>query len=101
MPKTSNVFARVEPELKAEAEAVLNQIGLPMSNAITLFLRQVVIKRGVPFPLTLPPVNPPAVDALTVEELDAELEKGYVAMQEGRCHPADEVFAELDKYFAI
>ena len=101
MPKTSNVFARVEPELKEEAEAVLNQIGLPMSNAIALFLRQVVLKRGVPFPLILPPVNPPAVDALTVEELDAELEKGYVAMLEGRCRPAEEVFAELDKEFGI
>jgi len=99
--KTSHVFARVEPELKEEAEAVLNQIGLPMSNAITLFLRQVVLTRGVPFPLILPPTHPPAVDTLTVEELDAELEKGYVAMREGRRRPVDEVFAELDKEFGL
>ena len=37
--KTSNIFARVEPEIKDQAEAVLREIGLPMSSAIGLFLR--------------------------------------------------------------
>ena len=41
MARTSNVFARVEPEIKQQAESVLEQLGIPMSNAIGIFLRQV------------------------------------------------------------
>ena len=38
MARTSNVFARVEPEVKEQAEMVLNQLGIPMSNAVGMFL---------------------------------------------------------------
>ncbi len=43
MARTSNVFVRVEPEIKEQAEQVLNQLGIPMSNAVGMFLGQVVI----------------------------------------------------------
>ncbi len=49
MARTSNVFARVEPEVKEQAETILKQLGIPMSNAVGMFLRQVVIQRGIPF----------------------------------------------------
>ena len=42
MAKTSNVFARVEPKIKEQAEQVLEKLGIPMSNAVSMFLRQVV-----------------------------------------------------------
>lgn len=48
MARTSNVFARVEPEVREQAEKVLNQLVIPMSDAVGLFLRQVVIQRGYP-----------------------------------------------------
>lgn len=97
--KTSNVFARVEPELKEQAEAVLSEIGLPMSNAITLFLKQVVLRRGVPFPVILPPVFPPAIDAMSQEQLDVELEKGYQDVVAGRVRPASEFFNEMERKY--
>ena len=56
MPRTSNIYAQIEPELKEQAEAVLEQLGIPMSNAIGLFLRQVVLQRGIPFDIKLPTV---------------------------------------------
>ena len=49
MARTSNVFARVEPEIKEQAEQVLERLGIPMSNAVGMFLRQVVLQRGIPF----------------------------------------------------
>ena len=100
MPKTSNVFARVEPELKEQAEDVLNQIGLPMSNAITLFLRQVVLKRGVPFPLTLP-ANPKSFEDYTTEELDAKLQKAFDDASAGKGKTAEDVFAELERKYTL
>ena len=49
MAKTSNIFARVEPEIKEQAELVLTELGIPMSNAINIFLRQIIIQKGIPF----------------------------------------------------
>jgi DNA-damage-inducible protein J len=54
MGKTETIRARVEPELKRGAEAVLKKIGLTSSEAITLFLTQVKLKKGLPFPLRVP-----------------------------------------------
>ena len=39
MARTANVFARVEPEVKEQAEQVLDRLGIPMSNAVGMFLR--------------------------------------------------------------
>ena len=100
MPKTSNVYARVEPELKTEAETVLNQIGLPLSNAITLFLKQIVLCRGVPFSVTLPQ-KPVSLEEMTVKELDAKLESGWSDYQAGRVRPAEEFFGEMERKYGI
>jgi DNA-damage-inducible protein J len=54
MAKTETIRARVEPELKQEAEAVLKALGLNASEAITLFYRQVALTRGLPFEVKLP-----------------------------------------------
>jgi DNA-damage-inducible protein J len=54
MAKTATVRARVEPELKRGAEAVLKKIGLTSSEAITLFLTQVKLTKRLPFPVGVP-----------------------------------------------
>ena len=97
--KTSNIFARVEPELKEQAEAVLSEIGLPMSNAITLFLKQIVLRRGVPFPVIIPPASPQAIDTMSKEQIDAELEKGYKDVKAGRVRPVNEFFGEMERKY--
>ena len=55
MARTANVFARVEPELKEQAESVLDQLGIPMSNAVGMFLRQIVLPVSYTH-LTLPTI---------------------------------------------
>ncbi len=54
MAKTQTVRARVEPTVKRNAEAVLKKIGLTQSEAITLFLTQVALHKGLPFPIHVP-----------------------------------------------
>lgn len=54
MAKTGMIRARVEPELKKDAEAVLEQLGMTPTEAITLFYRQVTLYRGLPFPVRIP-----------------------------------------------
>lgn len=49
MPKTSTLTVRVDPALKQKTEAILRDLGLTPSQAITLFLHQVARVRGLPF----------------------------------------------------
>lgn len=52
--KTGYINARVEPKLKASAEAVLDRIGLSTTDAVTMFLKQVVAHKGLPFEARVP-----------------------------------------------
>ena len=54
MRKSSSVHARIEPDLKEEAEAILKKLGLNASQAITLFYQQIRLTRGLPFVLRVP-----------------------------------------------
>jgi DNA-damage-inducible protein J len=54
MAKTEMIRSRVEPELKHAAEAVLKELGLTPTEAITLFYKQVTLHRGLPFAVELP-----------------------------------------------
>ena len=97
MARTATVFARVEPEVKEQAEIVLERLGIPLSNAVDMFLRQVVIQHGIPFEMKLPAKRPLALDELTREQLDAELAKGIDDIEQGRVYSVEEVESELRK----
>ena len=97
MGRTSNVFARIEPEVKMQAEAVLNRLGIPMSNAVDMFLRQVVIHRGIPFELKLAEGRPLFVGELSKEELDKEIAKGINDIENGNVYSAEEVSEKMNK----
>ncbi|MCL1820491.1 MAG: type II toxin-antitoxin system RelB/DinJ family antitoxin [Oscillospiraceae bacterium] len=101
MQRTSSVYARVEPEIKEQAEQVLNKLGIPMSNAIGLFLRQIIIQRGIPFEMKLPTRKPLAIGAMTAEELNAELEKGYASSLAGRSRSLADVVADMQRDYGI
>lgn len=49
MGKTSTARARMEPEIKEEAEKILAECGLSASEAIGMFYRQVILRQGLPF----------------------------------------------------
>jgi DNA-damage-inducible protein J len=54
MGKTSTVRARIEPDLKDRAEDIFQQLGLTTTQAITLFYKQVELKKGLPFDVAIP-----------------------------------------------
>lgn len=49
--KSEVVHARVQSDVKADSEKILNVVGISLSQAIDLFLRQIVLKKGLPFKL--------------------------------------------------
>ncbi|PCI39961.1 MAG: type II toxin-antitoxin system antitoxin, RelB/DinJ family [Rhodospirillaceae bacterium] len=54
MAKTEMIRARVEPELKQDAEDVFSTLGLSPTEAITLFYKQVTLQHGLPFEVRIP-----------------------------------------------
>ena len=54
MAKTAHITARIDPDLKHDAEEVFKELGLTTTQAITLFYKQVDLERGLPFAVRLP-----------------------------------------------
>lgn len=99
--RTANVYTRVKPETKKQAEAILNQLGAPMSNAIGMFLKQVVFQRDISFDMKLPAAKPDAIGSMTKEQIDIELQKGINDIAAGRVVPTYEVEAEMRRLYGI
>ena len=84
MSKTTTVRARIEPRLKKEAEHVLGNLGLSATQAITLFYRQVTLRKGLPFDVVIPNTS----TRRTFESTNAG--KNLVV-----CKDADDMFRKL------
>jgi len=97
MSKTANLYVRIEPEVKEEAEYILATLGIPASSAINMFYKQIILQRGLPFEVKIPSEKPLDVSMLSDLELSNELDKGYQDMVEGRVRPAQDFFAELHR----
>jgi DNA-damage-inducible protein J len=84
MAKSATVHARIESHLKEEAEKLFQKLGLSTAQAITLFYRQVQLRKGLPFDVIIPN----EVTRQTLEDTDA-------ARHLIVCRNADEMFEKL------
>ncbi len=92
--KTVSINCRIDPELKSEAEMIIDSLGLTASGVITLLYKQIILNRGIPFSLKLPEENV-KVDPMTEAQFQDELNKGLDDIKEGRTIPAGSIFAQL------
>lgn len=99
--RTASVFTRVDPDTKEQAEAILNQLGIPMSHAIGMFLKQIVMQRGIPFEMKVPASVPVSVGSLSKAQFDAELQKGMDDLAAGRVISADAVEAGMRSLYGV
>ena len=82
---TTTIQVRVDGKTKAQAQRVLGTLHISMSEAVKLFLRQVVLQKGLPFEVRIP-------NALTAKML-RESEEG---MDLHKASSVDELFEELE-----
>ena len=101
MAKSANLYARIEPDVKEHAESILLALGIPASNAINMFYKQIILQKGLPFEVKIPATRPVDASALSEAEMDMELEKGYVDMQAGRAKPLKSSFTDIRKDYGI
>lgn len=101
MANTSAVYARIDTELKENAESILQQLGISPSSAIQMFYSQIVLTRSMPLNLQLPTKRPTAIGGMTREELDRELQLGMDSIKAGRTYTLDEVDAIFAEKYGI
>ena len=94
MKKTATLNLRVNPTTKKSAEEVLSRLGIPMSTAIEMYLRQIILTGGVPFRVAVPQA-PDAVNAdlMTASEIHKKLQEGFEDIEAGRVQDAKAAFA--------
>ena len=92
----ATVSARVEYDVKTEAEDILQKLGIPVSVVINSLYRQIIYRHGVPFSLTIP-VEPKTLDTISRGELDAKLRHSYEQSLAGEGRPFEDVFADLER----
>ena len=94
--KTANVMARVEPQVKEQAEEIMDMLGIPVSVVINTLYKQIILTRSIPFSLSVP-AAPVARDEMNEAAFDAMMERGLKEAKAGHSRPASEVFADLKR----
>ncbi len=72
MAKTSSMHIRVEPKVKEEVEKILNSLGMTSTEAINIYLRQIILNSGIPFEIKMPQFSDEMLEAIAEAE---EIEK--------------------------
>ena len=89
--KTTNISIRMDSDLKAQAEALFGELGMNLTTAFNIFVRQSLREGGIPFDIKLEQPNRETIAALLEAERIAKdsFVKGY--------NDLDELFADLKK----
>ena len=84
MAKTTNVSIRMDPELKKQADALFNALGMNLSTAFNIFVRQSLREGGIPFEIKLENPNKETIAAMIEAERIAKdpAVKGYSDLDE-------------------
>jgi len=88
MAKTETLHVRIDPNLKLSAEIILKQLGLSTADAINIFLRQVILNEGLPFPVKLLKPNAETIAAMEEARKISKTGKGFST--------ANDLMKELD-----
>lgn len=92
--KTANVTARIQPNIKEQAEEILERLGIPVSVFIDMAYRQVIMRGGVPFSLDIPDTLA-ARDSLTKAEFDTMMQTGFIQAKKDDSVSVEEAFEQL------
>lgn len=101
MAKSANLYARIEPEVKEQAETILAALGLTVSAAINLYYKQIIMQKGLPFDVKLPEHKMLDISTMSGEDFDKAVAEGYEDYLKGKSRPAEKVFADIYKDYGI
>ena len=79
---TTNLNVRIDADLKKQSEEIFNELGLTMSTALTVFLRQTVRSRGIPFEMRLNIPNEETLAAIQDVNMDRNMSRQFHSVKE-------------------
>ena len=79
---TTNLNVRIDAELKKQSEQIFNELGLNMSTALTVFLRQTVRSNGIPFEMRLNIPNDETLAAIEDVNLNRNMSRPFSSVKE-------------------
>lgn len=86
MPKTATITVRLDPKTKTDAQIVFDKLGLTTTQAVSLFLNQVSLHKGLPFDLHVP-----------TDETAKAIQDALEGHNLHKANTIDELIAGLDK----
>lgn len=89
MAKTDTLHIRIDPSVKEKAEKTLKDLGLSITDAINVFLNQVILNDGIPFEIKKPKYDKETIQSMKDVKNGKNLSKSFDSV--------DEMFEELDK----
>jgi len=89
MARTATIQARIDAKVKTDAQKILNKLNISLSEAISMYLTQVTLHRGIPFEMRIPEI-PNELTAATLRKSEEGKELNEVGS-------IDELFEELAK----
>ena len=92
--KSANVIARVNPDIKKQAETIIRNLGLNTSTVINALYRQIILCKGIPFEISEEPI---CVDDMSEDELGKLLEERIANHNPEDDISFEEAFDELFK----
>lgn len=92
--KTANINVRVEQNVKEQAEAILEALGISVSTFINMTYRQVIMRNGIPFDVTVP-FEIPTRDTMTEAEFDEMMNTGLIQAKAGDSVSFESAFESL------
>lgn len=93
--KTANVTARVHPEIKQQAEQVLEQLGIPVSVLIDSLYRQIIMTNSIPYSFILPSMQ--TRDTMTDAQFNAMMARGLAEAKAEQGMDIDDAFEQINK----
>ena len=85
---------QIQPNIKEQAEAILDRLGIPVSVFIDMTYRQVIMRDGVPFSLDIPD-KLVTRDSITQAEFDTMMQTGLAQAKKNDSVSVDEAFNQL------
>jgi DNA-damage-inducible protein J len=94
MLKTTSITTRISPEIKAKAEDITEKLGMNISEAISIFLAQLVAYRGLPFEVRIPQLDSTKFAMLEAENIISGAKKAKLYNSEKEL---SQMWQDMDK----
>lgn len=99
MPAVSTNI-KIDPDVKEQAQNLFERLGMNLSTAVNIFLRQAIREQAIPFRITdAQPTTtlPPTRDDMSDKEFNAMIERGFYDIEQGKTSTLHETFDDLRK----